>query len=87
VYQLYTVIFDDADVRPAVIDALAAEEIASKVYWDPSVHRTEAYDAPKFAAPLAVTDDIAARVLSLPMHPNLITAEVDRVVDVVAATV
>jgi len=87
VHQLYTVIFDDADVRPAVIDALVAAEIASKVYWDPPAHRTAAYDDGELAPPLAVTDDIAARVLSLPMHPNLTTAEVDRVVETLAAVV
>ena len=87
VYQLYTVLLDDADDRPAVIDALAEAEIASKVYWDPPVHRTEAYGEWAQESALAVTDEIAARVLSLPMHPNLTAEEVDRVVDVIAESV
>jgi perosamine synthetase len=31
-----------------------------------------------------VTEDVASRVLSLPMHPNLTDEEVDRVVTAVA---
>ena len=70
-----------------VVDALADAEIASKVYWDPPVHRTEAYGEWAQESSLAVTDETAARVLSLPMHPNLTAEEVDRVVGVIAATV
>ena len=85
VYQLYTVTLDEGVDRNRIIEQLAAENISSKIYWDPPVHRTECYrhrrqDA---ADPLPVTDDVSSRVLSLPMHPKLTDEEIDRVVDVI----
>jgi perosamine synthetase len=85
VYQLYTVTLDDGVDRNRIIEQLAAENVDSKIYWDPPTHRTECYrhrrqDA---ADPLPVTDDVSSRVLSLPMHPELADEAIDRVVDVI----
>ncbi|UWG48116.1 putative pyridoxal phosphate-dependent enzyme apparently involved in regulation of cell wall biogenesis [Halanaeroarchaeum sp. HSR-CO] len=88
VYQLYTVELAHWIDRDHVIETLDARNIASKVYWDPPVHRTEYYTNTKEVIPdLPVTDDISSRVLSLPMHPNLSTEEVTRIVDGVADAV
>jgi perosamine synthetase len=80
VYQLYSVVFDDSGDRSAVVDELSARDIACKVYWDPPVHRTEYY-RDRTDAVLPVTDDVASRVLSLPMHPELSESDIERVVD------
>ncbi|MDR5674221.1 DegT/DnrJ/EryC1/StrS family aminotransferase [Halalkaliarchaeum sp. AArc-GB] len=88
VYQLYTVELADWIDRDHVIKTLDDRNIASKVYWDPPVHRTEYYTETKDEIPdLPVTDDISSRVLSLPMHPNLSTEETTRIVDAVADAV
>lgn len=88
VYQLYTVELADWIDRDHVIETLDDRNIASKVYWDPPVHRTEYYSETKDEIPeLPVTDDISSRVLSLPMHPNLSTEETTRIVDAVADAV
>lgn len=78
VYQLYSVLFDDADDRRTVVDELSDRGIASKVYWDPPVHRTACYGVD---VTLPVTEDVATRVLSLPMHPEMPASTVERVVD------
>jgi len=79
VYQLYTITFDADIDRDAVVESLAERGVASKVYFDP-VHRNsyyrETYDGP---AELPVTEEISSRVLSLPMHPELTTDEIDYV--------
>ncbi len=81
VYQLYTVTLDDTVDRDAVIDALTRRGIASKVYWDPGVHLTQAYRDEYGYEPsvLPVTEEIAGRVLSLPIHPGLRDDEVERI--------
>lgn len=85
VYQLYTVTVDPDVDRDAVAESLAERGVASKVYFEP-VHRNayyrETYDRPTDHLP--VTEDLAERVLSLPMHPELATDEIDRVTDALA---
>lgn len=82
VYQLYTVTFDGDVDRDAVVETLADRGISSKVYFEP-VHRNayyrESYDRP--TDHLSVTDELAERVLSLPMHPELTTDEIAHVTD------
>ena len=88
VYQLYTVELADSIDRNHVIETLEDHDIASKIYWDPPVHRTQYYTQTKDETPeLPITDTISSRVLSLPMHPNLSTAETDRIVDGVVEAV
>lgn len=86
VYQLYTVTLETDVDRSVVIDTLTEREIASKVYWEPAVHQTRAYsEEDGESASLPVTEDVAGRVLSLPIHPELRPAEVDRIVAGVSA--
>jgi perosamine synthetase len=86
VFQLYTVTLGADIDRSVVIDTLTEREIASKVYWEPAAHQTEAYSEENSeSASLPVTEDVAGRVLSLPIHPELRSAEVDRIVAGVSA--
>lgn len=78
VYQLYTVMFGEPADRTLAMNELSARDIACKVYWDPPVHRMDYYRG-READGLSVTDDISGRVLSLPMHPNLTTSELEQV--------
>ncbi|MFD1514272.1 DegT/DnrJ/EryC1/StrS family aminotransferase [Halomarina rubra] len=89
VYQLYTVELERGVDREAVISRLADHGIASKVYWDPAVHRTEFYlrDHDDLRTPLPMTEDVAGRVLTLPMFPGLSETETDRIVTTVADAV
>jgi perosamine synthetase len=89
VYQLYTVTFDERIDRATVLAALDDHGVAAKPYWDPPVHLTRWYRQEHGHEPgdLPVTEDIAGRVLSLPMHPNLTDAEIDRIVTAVEAGV
>jgi len=88
VNQLYTVTLDESLDRDAIIETLASENVASKVYWDPPVHRTDHYrERHGSAADLPVTDDISSRVLSLPMYPELSRSETDHIAEAVRAAV
>lgn len=88
VYQLYTIELAEEINRDHVIESLEGYNISSKVYWDPAVHQSEYYTRTKNETPdLPVTEDIASRVLSLPMYPNLSTTETDRIADAVIEAV
>ncbi|MFC7135302.1 MULTISPECIES: DegT/DnrJ/EryC1/StrS family aminotransferase [Salinibaculum] len=85
VYQLYTVLFDSDVNRDIVVEKLSEDDISSKVYWDPPIHATQYYrDTHKQGGEsLPVTDEISSRVLSLPLHPDLSSEEVERIVTAV----
>jgi len=80
VYQLYTVTVERDVDRDAVVEELASRGIASKVYFDP-VHRSAFYSQERSpgSESLPVTEDVSARVLSLPMSLEFDTREVDRI--------
>jgi perosamine synthetase len=84
VHMLYTVTLATADAarRDAVISDLAHQGIESRVYFPPA-HRQPVFGG---APPdLPVTDDLAGRILSLPMHSRLTPDEVADVAAAVAA--
>lgn len=88
VYQLYTVELSQSIERGEVIATLEEQGIASKIYWDPGVHRTKYYREYKHTVPeLPVTESVTGRVLSLPIHPNLTSKETKRIVAAVADAV
>jgi perosamine synthetase len=81
VHMLYTVTLSSADAarRDAVIADLAQQGIESRVYFPP-VHRQPIFEGRPADVP--VTDDLAGRILSLPIH-SLLTA--DEVADIAAS--
>jgi dTDP-4-amino-4,6-dideoxygalactose transaminase len=79
VYHLYVVKCDERDRLGA---HLAADQISSAVHYPVPVHRQRGY-ADKVVVPkggLPVTSELANRVLSLPIFPELSDLEVDCVV-------
>ncbi len=78
VYQLYTVFVDKRD---ELKDYLASKGIMSKIYFSP-VHTTHFYrNVLGYECKLPVTEELAERVLTLPMHPCLTFDEIDCVVN------
>lgn len=80
VYQLYSILCDSQSVRSSVMAALRSRGISSKVYWDPPVHRTQVY-ADTESAPLPTVNDVASRVVSLPIYPHMSEDKIYKVVD------
>jgi dTDP-4-amino-4,6-dideoxygalactose transaminase len=74
----YTVL---ADGRDDLAAALKRAGVPTAVYYRAPLHRQRAYASCPTAAPeLPVSDQLAARVLSLPMHPYLDAATQQRIV-------
>ena len=65
--------------RDALRAALGEAKIASAVYYPIPLHRQPAYAAAHAACRLPASDAAAASVLSLPIHPYLRAADIDRV--------
>lgn len=82
VYQLYTILCKNESVRTRVIKTLTAANISCKIYWDPPLHRNEVFGSEQQSS-LPQTEDVANRVLSLPMYPTLPLSDVDRVVETI----
>lgn len=86
VYQIYTITCESPAIRASILDTLDTRDVSAKVYWDPPVHRTTYYGGYD-DTDLPFSEDLASRVLSLPMHPNLSPKSVDRVAQAVRAGV
>ena len=78
VYHLYVV---EASNRDAIADALAREEIATGVHYPIPLHKQAALSKNGHHRPLPVTEKAAAKVISLPIYPELTPENVDRICD------
>ena len=81
----YTLLLDERD---AVAGSLKAQGIPTAIYYPRPLHRQTAYRAyPRAPDGLPVSEDLAGRVLSLPMHPYLDAPTQDRIIAAVRAAV
>jgi dTDP-4-amino-4,6-dideoxygalactose transaminase len=77
--HLLPVVLPAGTDRAAVMAALRADGVQSSVHYPP-VHLFTAYRGADGDAELPRTTEFGARELTLPLHPSLTTADVDRVV-------
>jgi dTDP-4-amino-4,6-dideoxygalactose transaminase len=78
VWAQYTI---QLDARDAVAERLKQAGIPTMIYYPRPLHTQPPYlGFPTAPGGLRATERLAARVLSLPMHPYLLDEQVDRVV-------
>jgi dTDP-4-amino-4,6-dideoxygalactose transaminase len=80
-HHLFTVVLDEDVDRAGFRDALASGGIQTSVHYPPA-HRFSIYAG---AADLPVTDDYAARTVTLPMFATMTRGQQDEVVDAIRA--
>jgi dTDP-4-amino-4,6-dideoxygalactose transaminase/nucleoside-diphosphate-sugar epimerase len=84
-YKDFTIAVDADEFgldRDRLTVVLAAEGIDTRTYFDPPVHRQQAYrNEPR--VDLATTDAVSGSVVSLPIYPDLSVDDIDRVVGVI----
>lgn len=83
-WGLFTIMVDNRD---AVMKKLQEAGVPSSIYYYKALHQHKAFAAYAPKGGLPNCEKLAARVLSLPMHPYLTDAEVDRVIASVKAAV
>jgi dTDP-4-amino-4,6-dideoxygalactose transaminase len=72
------------DDRDGLREHLAAAGVSTAIHYPVPIHRTPAYAADDAAQPsLPVSELLASRILSLPMHPGMTDEEAGRVADAV----
>ena len=80
VFMLYTLLVDGG--RNPLLTALREQRIEAKVYFPPA-HRQSIFAG--HAADLPVTDEMAPRMLSVPIHAQLLPSEIDTIAAAIAA--
>jgi dTDP-4-amino-4,6-dideoxygalactose transaminase len=87
-YKDFTIIVDPDELgvsRDVLATALRADGIDTRKYFSPPVHRQKSYANVARGVELPITDDVAARVLSLPMYFDLSPESVEGVIEVLWA--
>ena len=76
----YTILLSCGEERDLMREKLKEQEIPSMIYYPRGLHSMKAYDKPGYSdEQFPNTCSIAARCLSLPIHPYMKTEDVDRV--------
>jgi dTDP-4-amino-4,6-dideoxygalactose transaminase len=78
-WAVYSVLLADAPARDAAQAALQAAGIPTAIYYPRALHQQPAYAACHDGAALPVAESLGARILALPIHPDLTDAQVKRV--------
>jgi dTDP-4-amino-4,6-dideoxygalactose transaminase len=86
-WAIYAVLLRDGSSRDAVQAALRADGVPTAIYYPRPLHRQPAYRDQHDGTELPVSDDLAARILALPIHPDLSEAALGRICDAVLAAV
>ena len=79
-WAVYAVLTENEAERAALQDRLKARGVPSAIYYPRPLHLQPAYQGSHDGTPLPVAEDLACRILALPIHPELTDAEVARVI-------
>ncbi|QHC34411.1 DegT/DnrJ/EryC1/StrS aminotransferase family protein [Komagataeibacter xylinus] len=84
-WAIYSVLTEGESDRAAMQEKLKARGVASAIYYPRPLHRQPAYAACHDGASLPVAEDLARRIMALPLHPELSDNDVARVIAAVCA--
>lgn len=82
VYQMYSVLLDNMDVRDKLQEHLSEKGIMSKVYFNP-IHLKTLYIGKNgySEGSLPKTEEIANRILNIPLYPSIKDSEITYLLD------
>ena len=83
VFQMYTIKVRDAWLRDDLVNDLRAAGVGASVHFAPPVHEMIPYRAGYRLDDLSVTVDVAARIVTLPMYPDMHTDDVTYVCEAI----
>jgi dTDP-4-amino-4,6-dideoxygalactose transaminase len=86
-WAIYAILLPDAAARTRMQDRLRAVGVPTAIYYPRPLHWQPAYAGAHDGAALPVSEDLATRILALPIHPDLTDADVDRVCTAVLAAI
>lgn len=82
-WAIYAVLLPDEATRTRLQAALRDAGVPTAVYYPRPLHRQPAYAGHHDGAALPVSDDLARRIMALPIHPDLTFVDAERVCDAV----
>ncbi len=86
-WAIYAILLPDEAARDRTQAALKADGVPTAIYYPRPLHRQPAYSAQHDGTALPVSEDLAGRILALPIHPDLTGEDVDRICEAVLAAV
>ncbi len=86
-WAIYAILLPDAAARTRMQEGLKAAGVPTVIYYPKPLHHQPAYAKSHDGAALPVSEDLATRILALPIHPDLSEADIDRVCTAVLANV
>jgi dTDP-4-amino-4,6-dideoxygalactose transaminase len=86
-WAIYAVLLRDAAERTQVQASLKAAGVPTAIYYPRPLHRQPAYRDQHDGTMLPVSDDLAERILALPIHPDLTEADAAHICDSLLAAV
>ena len=86
-WAVYSVLLPDAAQRDAARAALQAASIGNAVYYPRALHQQPAYAACHDGVILPVAESLGARILALPIHPDLTDEQARRAAATLRAAV
>jgi dTDP-4-amino-4,6-dideoxygalactose transaminase len=84
-WAIYAILLSDSAARERMQAGLRAAGVPSEIYYPRPLHTQPAYREAHDGTVLPVSEDIATRILALPIHPYLTEADVDRICAAVCA--
>ena len=79
-WAIYAVLFESTSARDAAQAALQERGISSAVYYPKPLHHQPAYRDAHDGISLPTAETVASRILALPIHPDLVDEQVERVI-------
>jgi len=86
-WAIYAILLQNSEQRARLQDGLRAAGVPSAIYYPRPLHHQPAYRGAHDGATLPVSEDLATRILALPIHPDLSEADVALVCAAVRANV
>lgn len=81
-WQMFTILVP-TDVRDELVHSLRNVGIGASVHFDPPVHIQSPYSDTKRGSSLANTEDVASRLVTLPIYPTMAMEDVDYVAEAI----
>ena len=86
-WAIYAILLPDGTTRDRVQASLKANGVPTAIYYPRPLHRQPAYRDQHDGSALPVSEDLAERILALPIHPDLTPEALEHVCDSVLAAV
>jgi len=80
-WAIYAILLEDEAARSHAQSALKEAGVPTAIYYPRPLHHQPAYAPYHRGNPLPVSEDIATRILALPIHPDLSEAQAHRVAE------